>query len=442
MTFSLRKRFFMLTAMASIIVMLASSLILNYVYTQELKNETKDKLRLHIFNLLSVSNLENDQLALPIILSNPEFNREPSNAWAYVIDQDDQKIWQSLSLTEDLVINIEGQKTGEWQYGEFSHKQEEFLWASYGVSWSQNKQSYRYIIAVNRQTLDEVIFRFRAWLISGFIFVSVLFLIIQYWVLKLAFLPIQSLEYEITRLEKGKQDHITKRYPQELTGVSQNINALIKKEREQREKYRMSMANLAHSLKTPVAIIKNELSQHPHNKILSDALIRINETIEYQLRRAVISGPHRISQGVNIQDSINQILPALHKIHIDTDISVQQDIAQDAYFPGDNNDLLEVLGNLLDNSFKYAQSKICITANTTSSQLTMIIEDDGAGLLQEECIIIFNRGQRLDERPIGQGLGLSIVKDIIESYQGSIKAATSSIGGARFTITLPLRMNS
>ncbi|MGR6872851.1 hypothetical protein ACU6U9_11210 [Pseudomonas sp. HK3] len=114
MTFSLRKRFFIFTAIASIIVMLVSSLILNYVYTLELKTEAQDKLRLHIFNLLSVSNFKNNEIALPVILSNPDFNRENSPLFSYVTNQENQKVWQSLSLSKEIHIEDKQSKTGKW----------------------------------------------------------------------------------------------------------------------------------------------------------------------------------------------------------------------------------------------------------------------------------------------------------------------------------------
>lgn len=439
MTFSLRKRFFIFTAMTAIIVMLASSLILNHVYTLELKTEAQDKLRLHIFNLLSVSDFKNNAISLPIILSNPDFNRENSPLFSYVTNQDNQKVWQSLSLSKEIHIEDTQFKTGKWNFGEARFEQDEYLWASYGISWNQSQKNYRYMVAVNSQSLNDVIMRFRIWLVGGFVVVSLLFLFIQYWVLKLAFNPIKSLKQEIIQLEAGKQDHIMQKYPQELVGVSHNINTLIKKERNQREKYRTSMADLAHSLKTPVAIINNELSQRSDNTIIMNALSRINETIEYQLRKAVISGPQNISQGVNIQKSVNDVISALHKIHRDRNISVKTDILNTATFPGDSNDLLEVLGNLLDNGFKYAKTTVSINIHTLNSHLIFTIEDDGHGLLSEDCMVIFNRGLRIDETPNGQGLGLSIVKNIIESYDGSIKASTSPLGGARFIIDIPLR---
>ena len=440
MTFSLRKRFFIFTAFASVIVMLIGCLIFNYVYTQELKSEAQDKLRLHIFNLLSVSEFNHDNLSLPIILSNPDFNRENSSIFAYVSNQDNQIIWQSLSTAKIANITTTPTKVGQWATGEIEIDDTQYLWTSYGVGWQNSNGSYRYVVAVSSQTLSDVIMRFRTWLIGSFILISLLFLFIQYWVLKLAFNPIKSLKQEIIDLEAGKQDHILKQYPQELVGVSHNINALIKKEREQREKYRTSMADLAHSLKTPVAIINNELITNSENQNVRNALTRINETIEYQLRKAVISGPHLISQQVNLQQSVNDVLLALKKIHADRVITVESHIPASAIFPGDSNDILEVLGNLLDNGFKYANSKLLIKAKIRHTHLTIVIEDDGNGFTVDECTVIFDRGSRLDESPIGQGLGLSIVKNIIESYHGSISASASDLGGARFTIKIPLRM--
>ncbi|MGR6872853.1 ATP-binding protein [Pseudomonas sp. HK3] len=135
-------------------------------------------------------------------------------------------------------------------------------------------------------------------------------------------------------------------------------------------------------------------------------------------------------------------MSALQKIHIDRQIIVKITVPSDVTFPGDSNDLLEVLGNLLDNGFKYAKSTISVNVSTRNNKLIITIEDDGNGLLSEDCMIIFNRGLRIDETPNGQGLGLSIVKNVIESYHGSIEASTSPLGGARFMIEIPLRTHN
>jgi two-component system sensor histidine kinase PhoQ len=156
--------------------------------------------------------------------------------------------------------------------------------------------------------------------------------------------------------------------------------------------------------------------------------------VEYQLRRSVISGHHLLAQETNVEMTLDMVLSALEKIHKDLGIKVTKTIDPNSAFMGDENDLLELFGNLIDNGFKYAKSKISISCMQTSTKLIIIVEDDGIGVPESETESIFKRGNRLDESRQGQGIGLSIVENIVSSYDGNIQLKRSDLGGALFII--------
>ncbi len=435
-TVSLQKRFFFNTALVAIIVMSISTLLIDLSYRHELEKSAKDKLKLHIFNLLSVAEYKDGKLELPVILANPSFNTEQSDLWALVLNNKKQVLWQSLSINDTPNSIPTSNNVGEWTFSQSLIQNTEYLTASYAITW-ENKNTYHLLVGQNTQVIINTVQEFRTLLFSGFLSITIFLLAIQLWALQLTFKPIKKLEAEISNLEKGQQGSLLGNYPLELSGVSKNLNALIKKEHKQKEKYRGSMADLAHSLKTPIAIIKSELSKQPNNATLNNALMRMNDTIEYQLKRAVISGHNLLSKGTHIEKTMEQVLTALHKIHQDKNLDVDIKIDENLIFLGDENDLMEILGNLLDNAFKYAKQNIHICAQQSEHTLKVYIEDDGPGIPAEMIKDIFNRGKRLDESNSGQGIGLAVVKNIVEDYQGQVETIDSKLGGAKFIITLP-----
>jgi two-component system sensor histidine kinase PhoQ len=444
---SLRKRFFINSAIVIIAVMVLSACLIDISYRHELKKSELEKLKLHVFNLLSVSDNSHHKLTLPTVLSNPKFNTPDSELWALVLDQKHNVIWTSLSMeaAPQNMPNIPA--LGEWQYSQLEFDQAHYFTASYTVQWllsgskSNSQQDAPYFTFVAAQKTDRFynsIQTFRAWLTLGFILFSLSLLSIQFFVLKFSFKPINMLGQEIKRLESAQQDKLHEVYPKELASVTRNLNMLIDKEHKQREKYRAAMADLAHSLKTPISIITAEVSKAPENKTLNTALVRINDTIEYQLRRAVISGHNLLSKGTNVAATLDMVLNALKKIYRDKHVDVTVSLPTDCQFMGDENDLLEVFGNLLDNAFKHAHNKIEVHVYETDQSLTISIEDDGKGIPKEKAHEIFQRGNRLDETLQGQGIGLSIVENIASSYGAHINLEESKLGGALFSIHFKL----
>ncbi len=435
---SLRKRFFVHTVLVALAIMMISALLIDVSYRKELELASQEKLKLHVFNLLSVAEYQNKTLQLPLVLTNPGFNTEQGDLWAIVLNNENSPIWQSLSLAQIPKALPKSPAVGQWQ---FDHQQVagiKYITTSYAINW-EGKETFQLIVAENSKYLNALIQGFRIWLLLGFLVITIALLSIQLWVLKLAFRPIDQLENEIACLEKGEQARLKENYPLELAGVSRNLNALIEKEYSQREKYRASMADLAHSLKTPVAIIKAELTSLPDNPTLNDALTRINDTIEYQLRRAVISGHNLLSKGTDIKITLELVLTALEKIYQAKMICVQCEVDSSLHFPGDENDLMEIFGNLLDNAFKHAQQNIKIKVSQSQRTLEISVEDDGAGIPEKQATTIFNRGKRLDESNSGQGLGLAIVQNIVLGYHGHIVLTRSPMDGAKFTLSFPIR---
>ncbi|GAA3939898.1 ATP-binding protein [Litoribacillus peritrichatus] len=434
---SLRTRFFSYTILVATLVMMVGMFLVDIIYTEELEKNTHEKLKLHIFSLLSVTQTDQGNLYIPAILHNPGFNTANSGLWAVVVDDQQTSLWHSLSLTVPVKNLPLAENTGAWRFDRYTLAGTEYMTAAYKISWDVDGRLFNYhlIVGEDESSLDAVIGRFRLWLFGGFFTITAVLLMCQLLALRMAFRPIAALGEEIRLLEQGQQHGLLGRYPEELTGVTENLNALIDKEHRQREKYRASMADLAHSLKTPIAIIRGEIDRDSSNEVMNTALQRINNTIEYQLKRAVISGHSLLSEGTQISSVLTMVVDALKKVYRDKALEVEVQASDQLSFRGDENDLMEIFGNLLDNAFKHCQQKVRVSVTEAQNQQVIIIEDDGAGFSRHEGKKIFGRGERLDNQGLGQGIGLAVVFDIVKSYEGKIETDVSMLGGAMFKIT-------
>jgi len=438
---SLKRRFFSHSALTLFGLMSLCAIAVYASFLKQIKENSQEQLKLHIYNILSVAQFEDSNIYLPDILHNPEFNSPDSGLWAAVLDQTKVTYWHSLSIDHGVHDLAVPEQSGVWLAGEVTDKGNTYLTMAYKVIWESSGSQYEYFFVIGELESKSIgeIKGLTFWLVLGFGSISLVLLIGQFLVLRFAFRPIDVMADEITRLEKGDLEKLSKSYPQELLGVGRNINALISKEHGLRQRYRDGMANLAHSLKTPMTIISNELQHYQDNSTLNNAINKVNDSIEYQLRRAVISGHTVLSSGVKIADLTDITIDAVSKIYQERNISMDKDVDFSLEFYGDENDFIEVLGNLIDNAFKHANSRVAVRVMRQSLGMSVVVEDDGAGIDEKNYEKIFNRGERLDQRQEGQGIGLSIVDDIVSSYGGTIHLSRSKLGGACFTVTFKNR---
>jgi two-component system sensor histidine kinase PhoQ len=228
--------------------------------------------------------------------------------------------------------------------------------------------------------------------------------------------------------------------------VTSNLNVLLEGERKRIRRYRDTLGNLAHSLKTPLAVMRQSLDNDDtkgRNSTLDAEIDRMSGIIEHQMKRAAASGGVLLGQQpVELAPVIVDLRAALLKVYGNKDMLFETAIAADAKFIGDRADLTELLGNLLDNACKWAKSRVRVEGNVDArsdsrSALTIVIEDDGKGIAEENRARVLTRGGRADEETPGYGLGLAMVRDTVELYGGSMRIESSTLGGARFELKLP-----
>lgn len=257
--------------------------------------------------------------------------------------------------------------------------------------------------------------------------------------------PIGTLAGQVRELEKGTRETLDPRPPQELKSLVRNLNLLLDNERQRYTRYRTTLSDLTHSLKTPLAVLQTTLRSVRGGKnisieqaepIMLEQISRISQQIGYYLHRANMQADHHALKRElhSVPGLLDSLCSALNKVYQRKGVVITLDISPELTFVGDQNDFMEVMGNVLDNACKYCLEFIEVTARITDSALHLIVEDDGPGIPESQRDMIFVRGQRVDTLRPGQGLGLAVARDILEQYDGDIIATTSELGGAKMEV--------
>ena len=300
----------------------------------------------------------------------------------------------------------------------------------------QSKDDYVRQIKDYRETLVQ-------WLGGGALFI---FLIHGFLVLR-ELRPLKRVVNEIDAIEQGSSDHIRGEYPSELALLTQRINRFIHNEREQLTRYRHGLDDLAHSLKTPLAVIRGLGHQDKldteETRQLREQTNRMAEIVDYQLKRAASAGKNTLgAHQTALCPVIQKTVSTLNKVYTEKNIQPLIDCQDGLTFPGDKDDLYEIVGNISDNAYKWAKSTVhikCTTKTLGDLELLVIrVQDDGPGFSLESQQLITQRGVRADEQVPGQGIGLAVVQSIVRSYQGTLRTDSSSLGGALVELSFPL----
>jgi len=324
---------------------------------------------------------------------------------------------------------------------------------SRGVTFTDDPRNVRpvtFSVAISLTPYEQQLWQFRRRMVFWFSILMLLLLATLAVLLRAVLAPVRRLEREIHEVEAGRSEVLGDGYPRELSGVARQLNALLIGQRKRLARYRDTLGNLAHSLKTPLAVMRSALSGAGELAQSAEAIgveiDRMSGIIEHQLKRAAASGGALLGQApVPVAPVAADLRAALLKVYGGKDLSLELAIQPDSQFIGDRADLMELLGNLLENACKWCRARVRLAAAiepaaAAQENLTLMVEDDGPGVSAEDRARVLERGVRADETVPGHGLGLAMVRETIELYGGSIAVETSPLGGARLIVRLPGRV--
>jgi signal transduction histidine kinase len=270
-----------------------------------------------------------------------------------------------------------------------------------------------------------------------------LILLLQRLNIRRALRPLEEARQQIQQLQQGQRARLEQSAPQELEPLVTQINRLLDHTENSLKRSRDALGNLGHALKTPLAVLlslasRPELDDHPHVRSqLQDQLEQIQQRLVRELNRARLAGDVLPAAHFDCTTALPPLLATLRLLHPHlTDLS--HDTPPGLRLPWEREEVLEVLGNLLDNACKWATSRVSLTIGQEPAGLLITIDDDGPGIPETEREHLFIRGARLDERMPGHGLGLAIVRDTVEAWHGRLEFQHSPLGGLRVLLRLPL----
>ena len=448
---SLRARVLLWVSVALVLLFAVTIVGLDAIFRRSSELALRDQLQVQLLGLLAAAEESDDgELSLPedavldLSLTVPE-----SGVYGVIWDADGVPIWRSTSwVGRDWYVN-RWPAPGERLYETVADEGQPTLDAMLmGIRWDFTDGSslpYTFGVALSQEPYKAREAAFRRNLIAWFAAITLTMLIVLTVVLRYALRPLRRLGTEIGEVENGRRETVSEKLPSELTGLARNLNYLIESERRRLVRYRNTLDDLAHSLKTPLAAIRALLGEQAgEREVLVSALDRevgrMDQRIDYQLRRARASGGTGLGLApVMLGPIVEDIVTTLDKVYRDKQVSCELEIDAGASLQGDPGDLNEIVGNLLDNAYKYCRSRVLVEVRSFADRIEIIAGDDGPGLEPGAAEALIERGVRADESVPGQGIGLAVVAETATLYRGSLRLGASSLGGTEARIVLPRR---
>jgi signal transduction histidine kinase len=312
--------------------------------------------------------------------------------------------------------------------------------------YEKRGQSVRILVAEDLSALRTGL---RQWhLLYGVLTLAVVALVlaVQQWVVRRSLAPLDTLRAQMRALERGERERLDVALPDEIAPLVDQFNALLGMLLRRSQRSRDALGNLAHALKTRLAVLLQvaespALAAHPElQQRMTDSTELMRRAIERELRRARLMGGTHPARRSHLRDAAERLAATLAILHGERSPDIALDIAADVTLAMDAEDLMELLGNLMDNACAWCRGRVRLSVER-GADLKLLIEDDGPGCAPEQLESLSARGFRADETKPGQGLGLSIVRDLVDSYGGALEFGPSPVlGGLRVTVHLPSRM--
>lgn len=462
---SLRGRFIAASVLCLPLFIGASGWLLERAFKDSLLTNEQEQLQSQLYILLGAAELQNNKIWLPQQLPDPRYGTIDSGLYGQILTP---SFFASADNTNQSVSGAAVIPSSPQWHVSWESDSSKFL--------SKPLPQAKHAFAVNSQSLDVAgdYFRFSKdlqWLDDGskalplrfeifhsrdnylsqlrhyrkqlwysLSFLAMGLIVIQVLIMSWGLSPVRRLARQIRRMRNKPQQRLQGDYPEEIRPLTSSLNALLDSEQQQRERYKNTLGDLAHSLKTPLAILQGELQQNHHNPdLMQEQVERMGTIIRHQLQRAVVQSDQQRHQQVEVAPIIERLCNAMGKVYHDKHIRFDVQILPETRYPIESQDLFELLGNLIENACKYGNDQVTICAYPLAQSLLITVADNGAGVDYGERHNILQRGARADTAKPGQGIGLSVTTDIVSAYKGSVDVTRSkALGGAEFQVRLPI----
>lgn len=375
-------------------------------------------------------------------LLDAEFGHVNSDAYAFIIDHANAIAWRSTSSLNEQIPTVPPLAQGEKKFSQILIDGKPHFIYSYRIAWETESHEYplTFNVIINTDSFDAQMDRYRDDLWGWLGTMVMLLLVMQMLAFRWGLQPLRKVSAELAAIESGQQENLKNIYPSELKLLTDSINSLINHEHKQQKRYRNGLADLAHSLKTPLAVLQGALNtdedESLRRKTIHEQIERIDNIVQYQLRRAATAGSSPGMGLLTLLPMVNRIIMTVKMAYRNKHPDIDVDIADTVGLRIDEGDLMELLGNLIDNAYKWCRTSIRISAICQGNWVEIQVKDDGPGIQSHEIARILERGVRADQSTPGHGIGLEIVRDIIQVYGGELAIQNNHPTGACITLKL------
>ncbi len=372
--------------------------------------------------------------------SDPRFNR-PHSGWYWEILQSGVSAARSDSLWKES-LKVTETRLGEIpQIQQFSGPEDEPLQALVQeITFPEAEKPFLFAVAGPIANIEENVHAFTTQVAITLTTLWIGLLLAVWFQVCFGLRPLQTIQRAISDIRKGKAARLPENYPIEISPVASELNSLLDHNAVLLERARTQVGNLAHGLKNPLTVIRNEAQaiKTEQGRVIREQTTAMANSVDRYLSRARIAGTAGLlGAHADVKVIIEGLCFSMERLYQERGLEIQRSTPEECWFRGEAQDLEEILGNLMDNACKWARSQVLIRSESTDGQLLIVVEDDGPGIPEQRQIEVLERGRRLDEKVPGTGLGLDIVQDIAELYRGSITLGRAPLGGLSVQINLP-----
>jgi len=420
--------------------------VLDKAYQNGAKKALHERLQIHLYAILAESELsQNNQLIMRSILSDPRFRQLDSGLYVYIFSVDGKLAWRSSSSAGVNIKPLNNLITGFNTYIESKVSNQESIALHYQAILEGSVgqiRTFEFVVVESSQSMNSQVAGFRSVLWQWLGGIGFLLILTQFIIIRKSLQPLRLMVNDLERIQQGTTQQLDHNYSDELKELAGMLNRLINNERTHLKRYRDTLADLAHSLKTPLSVLTGLYTAGQLDstdiKMLKTQTQQMRQLVDYQLQKAAAKGHQTLSTPLLLRPIVKQIIDALSKVYVDKRLNITLNLDGGIKFNAERGDLYELLGNLLDNAFKWANTQvICSIKILDDSGIQIIVEDDGPGILAEELKVVLQRGIRADETVNGHGIGLAVVNELVSLYGGHLESVSGSLGGQQWVIKLP-----
>jgi len=449
---SIGSRLFISAILCSLIILFGAGLVLSAIYRRASERAFDERLQVYVQSVaanLASKNVSN--VFDPYGLGDPRFTL-PLSGWYWQIRTEGlakPEVTSSISLFGGRLPKLETLNVpahdGTAREGYIIGPDERRLRLVERAIEFPDGSRFLVQIAGNADEIELTIQSFAKALWTSFGLLALALSVTTIFQVRFGLLPLSRLSNEIGAIRRGSSDHVSGRFPDDISPVADEINLLLDVNRDILARARTQVGNLAHALKTPLSVLINEVSDEDTplaNKVREQTGI-MRDQVNWHLDRArAAARAGVIGVATDIAPAVAGLERTFLKIYTDKKLTIESDLAPDLKFRGEKQDLEEMLGNLVDNACKWARRQVIIKASAFTGSnahpfIVFDVSDDGPGLPPEKRTEVIKRGERLDETVPGTGLGLSIVADLAKLYGGELTLDSAENGGLRALLRLP-----